>query len=241
MIFCRMFSNRITSLQEGFKNAHKARPLAQIRVVIIGKKDSDAWAEDITLSSEGSNFTLCLKDGARIACRTRLLGAHNISNILLACAVGRHLGLSNMQLQRGVALLQPVEHRLQLLRSAGGVTIIDDAFNSNPRGAKAALDVLSKFPGRRIIVTPGMVELGEKEDEYNREFGREMASAADVCVLIGKKHTLPIQEGLINAGYPQSDIHVFPSLSDATQWLNGFMRPGDFILYENDLPDHYSE
>ncbi|MBQ4551406.1 MAG: UDP-N-acetylmuramoyl-tripeptide--D-alanyl-D-alanine ligase [Clostridia bacterium] len=208
---------------------------------LIGRKNSDAWAEDISLSAQGSSFTLCLKDGARIPCQTRLLGAHNISNILLACAVGRHLGLNNLQLQRGVAMLQPVEHRLQLLRSAGGVTIIDDAFNSNPRGAKAALDVLAKFPGRRIIVTPGMVELGEDEDKYNREFGREMASAADVCVLIGKKHTLPIQEGLIEAGYPQQDIHVFPSLNDATQWLNGFMRPGDFILYENDLPDHYSE
>ena len=145
-------------------------------------------------------------------------------------------------LQHPADYLEVLEETLpQLLRSAGGVTIIDDAFNSNPRGAKAALDVLSKFPGRRIIVTPGMVELGEDEDKYNREFGREMASAADVCVLIGKKHTLPIQEGLIEAGYPQQDIHVFPSLNDATQWLNGFMRPGDFILYENDLPDHYSE
>ena len=208
---------------------------------LVGRKDSDAWAEDIALSAQGSSFTLCLKDGARIPCQTRLLGAHNISNILLACAVGRHLGLNNLQLQRGVALLQPVEHRLQLLKSAGGVTVIDDAFNSNPRGAKAALDVLSKFPGRRIIVTPGMVELGEDEDKYNREFGREMASAADVCVLIGKKHTQPIRDGLIEAGYPQEDIHVFPALSDATQWLSGYMRSGDFILYENDLPDHYSE
>lgn len=208
---------------------------------LIGKENSDAWAEDITLSAQGSSFTLCLKDGARIPCQTRLLGAHNISNILLCCALGRHLGLSNIQLQRGVALLQPVEHRLQLLRSAGGVTIIDDAFNSNPRGAKAALDVLSKFPGRRIIVTPGMVELGEKEDEYNRDFGREMASAADICVLIGKKHSKPIQDGLISAGYPQENIRVFASLSDATAWLNGVMQSGDFILYENDLPDNYSE
>ena len=90
-------------------------------------------------------------------------------------------------------------------------------------------------------MTPGMVELGSKEDEFNQEFGREMASAADVCVLIGKKHTLPIQKGLIDAGYPADDMHVFSTLSDATAWLNGFMRAGDFILYENDLPDHYSE
>lgn len=208
---------------------------------IVGRKGGDAWAEDVAVSEKGSSFTLCFPDGSRVPCQTRLLGEHNISNILLGCAVAKRLMLSNLQIQRGVSLLQPVEHRLQLLSSTGGVTVIDDAFNSNPAGARAALDVLSKFPGRRIIVTPGMVELGDKEAEFNREFGREMASAADVCVLIGKKHSLPIQEGLTNAGYPAGDIHVFASLSDATAWLRGFMKAGDFVLYENDLPDHYSE
>ena len=208
---------------------------------IVNRKGGDVWAEDVQVSAQGSSFTLCFSDGSRVPCQTRMLGAHNISNILLGCAVAKRLGLSNAQIQRGVGQLQPVEHRLQLLKSAGGVTVIDDAFNSNPTGAKAALDVLSRFPGRRIIVTPGMVELGEKEADFNRDFGRDMASAADVCVLIGKKHTQPIQEGLIEAGYPPEDMHVFPSLNDATAWLKGFMRPGDFILYENDLPDHYSE
>ena len=208
---------------------------------IVGRAGGDAWAEDVQVSAQGSRFTLRFKDGGSVACQTRMLGAHNISNILLACAVAKRLGLSDTQIQRGISQLQPVEHRLQLLASAGGVTVIDDAFNSNPIGARAALDVLSRFPGRRIIVTPGMVELGEKEADFNREFGRDMASAADVCVLIGKKHTLPIQEGLLAAGYPPADMHVFSSLSEATGWLQGFMRAGDFILYENDLPDHYSE
>ena len=219
-------------LYEKTKNTPKA---------IVGREGGDVWAADVEVSAKGSSFTLCFQDGTQVPCQTRMLGAHNISNILLACAVSKRLGLSNLQIQRGISLLQPVEHRLQLLTSAGGVTVIDDAFNSNPKGAAAALDVLSRFPGRRIIVTPGMVELGEKEAEYNREFGRSMASAADVCVLVGKKHTLPIQEGLIEAGYPAADIHSFSSLAEATAWLQGFMRTGDFVLYENDLPDHYSE
>lgn len=208
---------------------------------IVNRKGGDVWAENIEVTAQGSSFQLCFSDGETLPCQTRMLGAHNISNILLACAVAKRLGLSNTQIQRGISQLVPVEHRLQLLKSAGGVTVIDDAFNSNPAGAKAALNVLSRFPGRRIIVTPGMVELGDKEAEFNRDLGREMASAADICVLIGKKHTQPIQEGLLNAGYPAQDIHVFPSLNDATAWLQGFMRAGDFILYENDLPDHYTE
>ena len=208
---------------------------------IVNRNGGDVWAENIEVTAQGSSFTLCFADGQKLSCQTRMLGAHNITNILLASAVAVHLGLSHAQIQRGISQLLPVEHRLQLLKSTGGVTVIDDAFNSNPTGAKAALEVLSRFPGRRIIVTPGMVELGDKEAEFNRELGREMAAAADVCVLIGKKHIQPIQEGLLAAGYPPSDIHVFPSLNDATAWLKGFMRSGDFILYENDLPDHYSE
>ena len=208
---------------------------------IVGRSDGDIWAEDISVSPTGSNFILCFKNGRHLPCETRLLGAHNISNILLSCAVAKHLGLSDLQIQRGISLLQPVEHRLQLLKSAGGITVIDDAFNSNPAGAKAALNVLREFSGRRIIVTPGMVELGEKESEYNRAFGSQMASCADICVLIGKKHTQPIRDGLLSEGFSAGNIYSYSSLSEATAWLRGFMQAGDVVLYENDLPDHYSE
>ncbi len=212
-----------------------------VKKAITNRTNGDVWAEDMRLSNMGSTFTLCFADGKRLPCNTRLLGAHNIGNILLCVAVAKHLGLSDAQLQRGISLLQPVEHRLQLIPSAGGVTIIDDAFNSNPRGSKAALDVFSRFPGRRIIVTPGMVELGQQEAAFNREFGCRMAQCADVCVLIGKKHTLPIQDGLRDAGFNMDNMHVFASLAEATAWLRGFMQAGDYVLYENDLPDHYTE
>lgn len=214
---------------------------ADVEKAIVGRTGGDVWAEEISVSPTGSSFTLCFKNGKRLSCDTRLLGAHNISNILLSCAVAKHLGLSDLQIQRGISLLQPVEHRLQLLRSAGGITVIDDAFNSNPAGARAALNVLREFSGRRIIVTPGMVELGENENEYNRTFGSQMASCADICVLIGKKHTQPIRDGLLGEGFPADNIYSYSSLSDATAWLRGFMKAGDVVLYENDLPDHYSE
>ena len=86
-----------------------------------------------------------------------------------------------------------------------------------------------------------MVELGENENEYNRIFGSQMASCADICVLIGKKHTQPIRDGLLGEGFPADNIYSYSSLSDATAWLRGFMKAGDVVLYENDLPDHYSE
>ena len=200
---------------------------------------ADVWAEDITVSPAGSRFNLCTREGS-IVCETKLLGEHNIQNILLAATVCLHLGLTLRQISRGIARLAPVEHRLQLIPSTG-VTIIDDAFNSNPRGAEAALRVIREFPGRRIIITPGMVELGQGEDEFNREFGRKMADCVDVAILVGVKHTQPIADGLKEAGFGAENIHPVKSLDEAAAMLRQIGRPGDVALFENDLPDNYSE
>jgi UDP-N-acetylmuramoyl-tripeptide--D-alanyl-D-alanine ligase len=209
--------------------------------LLAGGPESDCWVENAQVSQCGSLFTVCFRDGARIDCETRLLGEHNVRNILLSCAVARHMGLSEKQIKMGVSMLQPVEHRLQLLKTMENITVIDDAFNSNPHGCHVALNVLRSFPGRRIIVTPGMVELGDKEAEYNHEFGAEMASCVNFAFLIGKKHTKPIADGLLENKFPESHIQVCHDLGAATAALNAILQPGDVVLYENDLPDHYSE
>ncbi len=201
----------------------------------------DMRADDIEVGPEGSTFTLKNSLGETVKCTTKLLGRHNIQNIVLACSLAHKLGLTMEQIARGVSKIQPVEHRLQLIPGANGVTVIDDAFNSNPVGAKAALDVLSGFPGRHVVVTPGMVEQGEQEDEINRRFGSQMAYACDVAILIGKKHTAPIVEGLLNGGMAQEQIFVVSSLDEATVILGQIGRAGDTVLFENDLPDNYSE
>ena len=208
---------------------------------LVGAPGSAAWAEDIRVGPEGSAFTLCLGDGQSCKCETRLLGAHNISNIVCAAAVAVDLGLTLRQIQAGIASLTPVEHRLQIVSSAGGVTVIDDAFNTNPTSSKEALRVLSLFEGRRIIVTPGMVELGEQEARYNREFGQAIADSADLVFLVGKKHTEPIAEGLREKGFPEESLFIFSSFDEAVAALRPMLQPGDTVMYENDLPDNYAE
>ena len=208
---------------------------------LVGVPGSAAWAEDVKVGQDGSAFTLCLGDGQRCACETKLLGAHNINNILCAAAVAADLGLSLRQIQAGVSSLTPVEHRLQIVSNAGGVTVIDDAFNTNPTSSREALKVLSMFAGRRIIVTPGMVELGEQEAQYNREFGEAIAQSADMVFLVGKKHTEPIAEGLRSKGFPEENLFIFSTFDEAVAALRPMLQPGDTVMYENDLPDNYTE
>ena len=199
-------------------------------------------ASDMEWGPFGTRFTLTdIETGESARCQTRLLGEHSIANLLLCCTAARTLGMTPAEIAEGVKRCQPVEHRLELLSGGGGVSIIDDAFNANPVGAQAALRVLEGFPGRRIIITPGMVELGGEEAEFNRRFGEQMARSVDVAILVGKKHVQPIVDGLTAAGFPQENIHVVSSLDESTKVLHAMMRAGDVVLYENDLPDNYSE
>lgn len=197
-------------------------------------------AKDIEVGPWGSRFILT--DGKEeIECETQVLGTHNISNLLLACTMARVLGMDLPMIARGVSKVRPVEHRLELLRRAGGITVIDDAFNANPVGANAALSVLKAFPGRRIIVTPGFVELGEKESAYNRAFGEYMAECVDIAILVGRRRTEPIAQGLLNKGFDSANLRVVSSLSESSAFLATTLQSGDVVLYENDLPDNYQE
>lgn len=200
----------------------------------------DVWAEGIRSTGEGSTFLLCTKD-LRIPCKTALLGELNIRNILVCACVCLKLGMTGEQIARGIEKIRPVEHRLQLIPNPGGMTVIDDAFNSNIKGAIQAFRVLKEMSGTRILVTPGMVELGAQEAAMNREFGKAAADCCDYALLIGKKRSAAISEGLTENGFPKERIVVLNSLAEATEWLQKNVRAGDTVLFENDLPDNYTE
>ena len=206
----------------------------------LDPEKDELWAENISYSPEGSSFILC-SDDTRVPCSTQLLGELNIRNILLCAAVARSLGLSMEQIARGIGKIRPVEHRLQLIRHPGGLNVIDDAFNSNIRGAKQAFEVLKQFPRNRVIVTPGMVELGTQEYEMNREFGKAMADSCDTAVLVGKKRSEAIRAGMTEQGFPAESIRVVSSLEEATVLMKEITGAGDTVLFENDLPDNYTE
>ncbi|HLZ07380.1 MAG TPA: cyanophycin synthetase, partial [Chloroflexota bacterium] len=151
-------------------------------------------------------------------------------------------GISFDDLAVAIERLAPVEHRLELMSSNNGVAVIDDTYNSNPRGAAAALETLASFQdGRRYLVTPGMVELADYQDTAHREFGRLAAGVCDAVILIGPKRTRAIAEGLVEAGATSDRLIVTANLSEATDRLREILRPGDAVLFENDLPDNYGD
>lgn len=205
-------------------------------------ENTDVFATDIKVSSTGCTFTLCIAGLGTEEVSTKLLGKHNILNILAGCAAAKALGLTLEEIKKGIACIEPVKHRLELMDPGTGVTVIDDAFNSNPDGAKAALDVLNDFKDKRkIIVTPGMVELGEIEETENEKFGESIGRVCDMAILVGEKRTEPILRGLRKLKFNENNIFTVNSLEEATEVLKSVTRVNDVVLFENDLPDTYDE
>ena len=196
-------------------------------------------ADNIKVSQMGTEFKVTSPDGDSETFQMRLIGAHNVINVVGAIAVANKLGVPLSSLKIPVRRLNSVEHRMQL-REHGLVTIIDDAYNSNPVGSKAAVETLKLFDGIRILITPGMVELGDKEEEYNHKFGTYAADCCDHILLVGKKRTKPIYEGALSKGFPEDRLKAFDKLEEALSYAYEIKGQGHkYILLENDLPDNY--
>ena len=180
------------------------------------------------------------KNGESETYTTKLLGVQSVVNITGAIAIANQFGIPLRALKGQVRKLEVVPHRLALTDN-GSAIIIDDAYNSNPSGSKAALDVLSLFEEFKIAVTPGMVELGEKQFELNKEFGKQMADVCDFVILVGRKQAVPMKEGLLEKGFDERKIYVASTVNEAVTHAYALNSKGrkKVILLENDLPDNY--
>lgn len=211
------------------------------KVIWIGidNKEANIYASDIKMSNEGLKFNINI-DNKKYKFETVLLGKHNVYNILGAIALGIEFDIEVDKLIKAVKKLKPTEHRLEL-KEQNGLFIIDDAYNSNPVGSSSALDVLDMMPGKKIIVTPGMIELGSKEYELNMEFGKHMAKVCDEVILVGEKQTEPILEGLKSMDYNMNNIHIINDVKEAYVLANKLKYKDTYVLFENDLLDTFNE
>lgn len=211
-----------------------------IQRILVGLTVGKIKAGDIKYNTEGSSFDVVFEE-EKVSFQTKLLGVHNIQNMLLSIGTAHHLGIRPKTMSLGAKNIEPVEHRLEL-KKAGEFFIIDDAFNSNPVGAKNAVEILGSFnSGRRIIITPGMVELGEIEFEENEKFGQAIGNAnLDKIILVGEDRAEPILQGIKQISGEESKVTVVNTLFEANDLLREFVQPGDVVLYENDLPDVYN-
>ncbi len=200
---------------------------------------ADYTVEGTAYTEAGTLFTIVGR-GLRLDLRTRLAGEANLSNLVAAVVTALELGVGEDKIKYAVEKIEPVEHRLNLRRTAAGITVIDDAFNSNPVGAAMALDLLARMDkGRRIVITPGMIELGERQFSLNEKLGEQIARCADIAIIVGQYNRQALLDGIFAGEMPRENCHAVDTFAQAQQLLSSMVSAGDAVLYENDLPDTF--
>lgn len=221
---------------EGCKKLYDRCPIEKS---LAGNCDqSNVTYSRIRVDKNGTHFTLMIGE-SKMNCNTKLIGKHNVDNIVLCVQMALKLGLSHEQIVAGIKNLKPVPHRLEMTVNESNVTILDDSYNASVEGSEVALDVLSKFGNKKIIVTPGLVELGSREKEENFNFGVKMSKVADYIVIVNKVNLESIKKGIESTKFNMTRVYEAETLDEAKLLLKGIVQTGDAVLFENDLPDNY--
>jgi UDP-N-acetylmuramoyl-tripeptide--D-alanyl-D-alanine ligase len=195
---------------------------------------------DVEVRNEPAGLELWVR-GERVAVGLALpLHARNLA---VAVGIALAFGVEPSALAGRLQSIPPVAHRLEQGEGASGCLVLDDTYNSNPAGALAALERLQCCgrPGRKVVVSPGMVELGPRQHEENARFAEAAAEVATHVFVVGRTNARAFAEGLERArrGGHAPEVRFVPRLADAVAWVRATLGPDDAVLYENDLPDHY--
>lgn len=202
----------------------------------LSKGPLDCFATDISYTESGTSFVIHFR-GQKIPGRTPLLGKPALSNALgaftMACALGAEPAFAAACLGN----LPPVDNRL-VLDKGSRVSYLRDAYNSNPIGFEAALEVLKQLPAtRRILITPGMIELGDMQFEENKRLARIAGTVCDLVYVVGDTNREALLAGLTEAEFPRAKIIIADTRDEAFKILAEQSAQGDLVLIENDLGD----
>jgi len=202
--------------------------------IVLTCSTSRSAAADITVTSHDSTSTIDINGFQHEVVLPSQAAGENV-----ACAIAVALSL-DVDIETIVSLLPTIpgaDHRCEVSVTPTGVTVVDDTYNSNPAGAAAALDALAAVDtGRRVVVTPGMVELGREQAPANADFGAAAATLATDVIIVGETNKAALTDGATRGG---ATIHHVGTRNEAVEWVKANLGVGDAVLYENDLPDHY--
>lgn len=223
-------------------SADALKKASEYDCITYGTEHAELSVHNVKCDRFGAKFTVEYK-GEILELSSKLLGIHNVLNIAGAVAIAYDLGVSVRDIKYAVERLKAIEHRLELKPFLNGSVLIDDAYNANPTGSLEAVNVLASFEGMtRIIVTPGLVELGKDEYECNKRLGAYAAKMLDKIILVGEQRSIPLADGVKTvAEFDESNLHIVPNFKSAMQLLQTMTDSNTAVLFENDLPDNYAK
>lgn len=195
--------------------------------------EAEVRAEDLDFDDAAcARFKLCVPGAEPVPVRLPLPGRHNVSNALAAAAAGHYLGLTAQEIAVGLSSAQGSGMRMEVVRTQGGLTVVNDAYNANPDSMRASLATLSgmECAGRRIAALGDMGELGADELQMHADVGSVAAqSRLDLLVCAGTLGN-EIARGAIAAGMDAGAVKCFADAEEALGFIEGFVQEGDVLL-----------
>lgn len=196
----------------------------------------DCVGHSLRFTEKGTEFFIRWK-GADYPVQSQLLGRPSASNMLGAFTMSCALGAQPELVVAALGTVEPVDNRLSL-KKRGGVRFLNDAYNSNPVGFKSALEVLEGLQAkRRILMTPGMVELGETQAAENQAVAALAARICNFVIVVAQTNRAALLKGLREGGLAEEQIVIAETRAEAFSRLENIISDGDVVLIENDLPD----
>lgn len=157
-----------------------------------------------------------------------ILGSFNAINLAAVVLVATHLGMSVLEINEALTTLPQVEHRLQKIE-ANGKIIIDDSFNGNLEGMLEAINISSNYSGRKVIITPGLVE---STDSANILLAKEIDKVFDFVIITGT-----LNANILKANINEDKVFVLKDKTMLETTLARTTKSGDLILFANDAPN----
>ena len=229
----------IVNNPDGFIVCGDSAKVAEEKQETSHLQPDDLHINDISQKIDGIEVDIRYKK-TRYVLNAPIYGVHHGYNIALAFACALELGIDATDINDALRSLPQIEHRLEVKKQPDGVTWIDDAFNSNPIGFQSALALLAKLgrKGRKILITPGMVELGATHDEIHKTIGETAGDVCDVVIVVNGQRIPTFIKGVQETGAAKM-LKEFNTFEEAYEWFTFNKQDGDVVLIENDLPDMY--
>ena len=204
---------------------------------LVGQKEGCCYIKDAKYSRRGSSFKLVI-DGEEYKAKTKILGSALLSDIATAAYMAHLLGVDVKKIVETISGLSPTPHRLQLIENPF-CTVIDDSYNCNLLGARQACECLKLFKGKKIVVSPGLVEQGDKQYEFNFKLGKMIACCCDEFIIMNETNKTALTKGALAGGMKKQNLHYAYSRKEQNQILKSLQEKSSVVLFENDLPDNF--
>jgi UDP-N-acetylmuramoyl-tripeptide--D-alanyl-D-alanine ligase len=216
-----------------YKKTHKAKKTYSIN---RGKISSDIWAEDISFNQNSVSFTAVNKQKEIYRLKADVLGKQNIQNLLAAILVAKELGITFDKIALAMSNIKSEHSGITLKKNKLNINIIDSSYSSNPDGVLADLDYLNIFSGKKIIIMPCLIELGNKSAEIHEKLGQKIGKICDIAIITTKEHFENIKKGAIYSGMEEKNIIFCENPNDIYSIITLRSAENDAVLLEGRVP-----